>query len=85
MFRFAIAFGLALAATSGNAQDNASGSSSSALPFTRWNETRPFLFDGRMKGDGQPRGARADNRHPTASAIVVQPRADQHAPPGTNP
>jgi hypothetical protein len=35
--------------------------------------TQPFLFDGRMKGDGERRGTQADKRRANTGAIVVQP------------
>lgn len=78
MSRLAIMFVLALAATAANAQDAPSGRSP-APAGTSADGTKPFLFDGRMKGDGVPRGARVDNRHPNAGAIVVQPKASQPA------
>jgi hypothetical protein len=55
MSRLAIMFGLAVA-TAANAQDAPSGKSPSPAG-TSPNATKPFLFDGRMKGDGVPRGA----------------------------
>jgi hypothetical protein len=39
------------------------------------NGSRPFLFDGRMRGDGVRQRATADDRHPSAGAIVVPSRA----------
>ena len=74
MSRLAITFVLALAATAANAQDTKSGQSQTPAVAGGYG-TRPFLFDGRMPGDGVPRGARADDRHPTAGAIVVPPKA----------
>ena len=41
------------------------------------NGTQPFLFDGRMRGDGVGQGALADDHHPNAGAIVVPPKASQ--------
>lgn len=85
MSRLAIGFVLALAATAANAQDARSrqshapapSSTNGPQPGTRVHGTQPFLFDGRMKGDGVPRGVHVDNRHPNAGAIVVQPKASQ--------
>jgi hypothetical protein len=85
MSRLAIAFALALAATTANAQDApsrqshapAATSTNGTQPAISVNGTQPFLFDGRMKGDGVRRGAHVDNRHPNAGAIVVQPKASQ--------
>ncbi len=76
MSRLAIAFVLALAATAANAQDTSSGQSRTPA-VTSANGTQPFLFDGRMRGDGVRRGAHAYDHHPNAGAIVVQPKASQ--------
>jgi hypothetical protein len=76
MSRLAIAFVLALAATVTNAQDAAPGQSHTpAVAIT--NGIQPFLFDGRMRGDGVRQGAPAGGNHPNAGAIVVQPKAGQ--------
>src|ERR1700731_1922841 len=76
MSRLAIAFVSALAATAANAQDTKSGQSH-APAVAGANGTRPFLFDGRMPGDGVRQGALADDHHPNAGAIVVPPKASQ--------
>jgi len=76
MSRLAIAFVLALAATAANAQDTKSGQSQTPAVAGE-NGTRPFLFDGRMRGDGSRQGALADDRHPNAGAIVMPPKASQ--------
>jgi len=76
MSRLAIAFVLALAATAANGQDTKSGQSDTPAVASA-NGTRPFLFDGRMRGDGVRQGALADDHHPTAGAIVVQPKVSQ--------
>ena len=73
MLRVAIAFALALDATAANAQDAAPGQSR-APAVGNPNGTQPFLFDGRMRGDGARQGAPADVRHPEPGAIVVQPK-----------
>jgi hypothetical protein len=75
MSRLVVAFALALAATTATAQD-APSRQSQAPAATSTNGTQPFLFDGRMKGDGVRRGEQVDNRHPNAGAIV-QPKASQ--------
>lgn len=75
MSRLVVAFALALAATTVTAQEAAS-SQSQASAATGTHGTQPFLFDGRMKGDGLRRGEQVDNRHPNAGAIV-QPKANQ--------
>jgi len=76
MSRLAIAFVLALTATAANSQDTKSGQSlTPAVP--RENGARPFLFDGRMRGDGVRQGALADDHHRNAGAIVVQPTVSQ--------
>jgi hypothetical protein len=79
MSRLAIAFGLALAATAANAQDTKS-EQSHAPAVASANGTRPFLFDGRMRGDGVRQRALADHRYPNAGAIVVPPKASQPEP-----
>lgn len=76
MSRLAIAFVLALAATAAHAQDATPGQSQTS-PLASANGTKPFLFDGRMQGDGVRPEARANDRHPNAGAIVVQPKASQ--------
>lgn len=75
MPRLAIAVALALAATSASAQNAPSGQSQ-APTATSTKGTQPFLFDGRMKGDGVRPGEQVENRHPNAGAIV-QPKASQ--------
>jgi len=76
MSRLVIAFVLALAATAANAQDTKSEKSQTPA-VAGVNETRPFLFDARMSGDGVRRGALPEDPHPNAGAIVVPPKASQ--------
>ena len=76
MSRLAISFVLVLAATAANAQDTKSGQSQTPAVAST-NGTRPFLFDGRMRGDGARQGALADDHYPNAGAIVVPPKASQ--------
>ena len=76
MSRPAIALMLALAATAANAQDTKSGQSPTP-DVASANGTRPFLFDGRMPGDGARQGSLADDHHPNAGAIVVPPKASE--------
>ena len=76
MSRLAIAFLLALTATATNAQDTKPEQSQTPAVASS-NGTRPFLFDGRMRGDGARQGARADDRQPSAGAIVVPPEASE--------
>jgi hypothetical protein len=71
-----LAIALVLAATAANAQDTRSGQSYTPAVATA-NETRPFLFDGRMRGDGVRRGAVADDHRPNAGAIVVPRKAGE--------
>ena len=73
MSRLAIALVVALAATGANPQDTRLGQSDTPA-VARANGTRPFLFDGRMPGDGVRRGAVTDDHHPNAGAIVVSPK-----------
>ena len=72
----AIAFVLVLAATAANAQATRSGQSHTPAVASA-DETRPFLFDGRMRGDGARQRTRADDRHPNAGAVVLPPKASQ--------
>jgi hypothetical protein len=74
MSKLAIAFVLALAATAANAQDTRSGQSQTPAE-ARGNGLRPFLFDGRMPGDGSRQRAVAGEKHPNAGAIVMPPKA----------
>ena len=76
MSRLAIAFVLALAATATYAKDTRSEQSHTPAVADA-NETRPFLFDGRMRGDGVRQRAVTEDRHPNAGAIVVPPKASQ--------
>src|SRR6185437_7219541 len=80
MARLTIAFVLAWAATAANAQGiNSDRSQTPAVASA--DETRPFLFDGRMKDDGARRPAPAGDRHPNADigAIIMPPKASQPA------
>jgi hypothetical protein len=76
MSKLTIALVAALAATAANAQDTKSGQSNTPAVSSA-NGTQPFLFDGRMPGDGVRQRAVADDAHPNAGAIVVPPKASQ--------
>jgi hypothetical protein len=76
MSRLAIAFVVVLAVTSTNAQDTKSEQSQTPAVAST-NVTRPFLFDGRMPGDGVRQGAPAGDHRPNAGAIVMPPKASQ--------
>jgi hypothetical protein len=76
MSTLAIGFVLTLAATAANAQDARPGQSR-APAVADPNGTQPFLFDGRMRGDGTRQEAPSDVHHSNAGAIVVQPKAAQ--------
>lgn len=76
MSRLAIALVSALVATAANAQ-NAKPEQSQTPTAASANETRPFLFDARMKGDHQR--ALADDHHRNAGAIVMPSKASQPA------
>jgi hypothetical protein len=78
MSRLAIAFVLALAVATANAQDTRSGQSQTPAGASG-DGSRPFLFDARMPGDGARRRAGGDEKHPNAGAIVVPPKASQPA------
>lgn len=74
MSRLAIAFLSALAVTAANAQ--AIKSEQSQTPaVSSANETQPFLFDGRMKGDGDRQRALIDDRRSNTGAIVMPAKA----------
>lgn len=73
MSRLAIAFVTALAATSANAQATRS-EQSQAPAVAGANGTRPFLFDGRMKGDGDRQRALVDDHRSSGGAIVMPPK-----------
>ena len=75
MSRLGIAFVLALAATAANAQDTKSRQSR-APEVPSADGARPFLFDGRMPGDGVRQGAPADHL-PNDGAIIMPPKASQ--------
>ena len=76
MSRLAIAFVLALVATAASAQDTRSEQSQTPAVASA-NEMRPFLFDGRMPGDGVRRGTLPDDHHPNAGTIVMPPKESQ--------
>jgi hypothetical protein len=76
MSRSAIAFVLALAATAANAQDTRSEQSQTPAGASG-NGLRPFLFDGRMPGDGSRQRAVAEEKHRNAGAIVMPPKPSQ--------
>jgi hypothetical protein len=74
--RLAIALVLALAATAANAQDSSSGQSRTPAVASA-DGTQPFLFDGRMPGDGVRQPAPTGNHHPNAGTIVVQSKGSE--------
>ena len=76
MSRLAIAFVSALAAATANAQ--ATKSEQSQTPVSA-NGTRPFLFDGRMKGDGDRQRALIDDHRSNSGAIVMPSKASKPA------
>jgi hypothetical protein len=76
MSRLAITFVLALAATTANAQDTKSEQLQTPA-VASGNGLRPFLFDGRMPGDGSRQRAVTDENHPNSGAIIVPPKASQ--------
>jgi len=78
MSRPAIALVLALAATEVSAQDTRSGPSDTPAVASA-KGTRPFLFDGRMPGDGARQRALTDDHRPNAGAIIMPPKAGQPA------
>ena len=73
--KFAITFVLSLAATAVNAQEVSGKSPMAGIASV--DGTRPFLFDGRMRGDGARLAPSANARHPNAGTLIVQPKASQ--------
>ena len=78
MSRLAIACVLALAATTADAQ-TAKPEQSQAPAVASTTGTQPFLFDGRMIGDGDRQRARIDDRRSNSGAIVMPPKASKPA------
>jgi hypothetical protein len=78
MSRLAIAFVLALAATSANAQATKTEQPQTPAAASE-NGTRPFLFDGRMKGDGDRQRALINDHRTNGGAIVMPPKASKPA------
>jgi hypothetical protein len=78
MSRLAIAFVSVLAATTADAQGTKSEQSQTPA-VAGANETRPFLFDGRMKGDGDRQRALIGDRRSSTGAIVMPPKASKPA------
>jgi hypothetical protein len=76
MSRLAIAFVLALAGATANAQDAKSGQSQTPAAGSG-NGSRPFLFDARMPSDGSRQRAVVDQNHRRVGAIVMPPKASQ--------
>jgi hypothetical protein len=75
MSRLAIALMLALAATTADAQPRSEPSQPPAVAGE--NGLRPFLFVGRMPGDGARQRAAAGEKHRNAGAIVMPRTASQ--------
>ncbi|ABE63266.1 hypothetical protein Nham_2476 [Nitrobacter hamburgensis X14] len=77
MSRLAIAFVMALAATAAHAQDTKSGQSPKP---TVGNEhgTQPFLFDGRLPGDGvRKKKERLHDKNPNSGTIIMRPETNE--------
>ncbi|MBP0112809.1 hypothetical protein [Bradyrhizobium vignae] len=72
MSRLAIAFMLALTAFAAHAHD---AKSERSQPIA--NGTQPFLFDGRMKGDGDRQRATAKDHRSHDGTIVMPPKASE--------
>ena len=78
MSRLAIAFVLALAAATATANAQGTTPEQSKTPaVASANGTRPFLFDGRMKGDGDRQRALIDDHRSNNGAIVMPPKASK--------
>jgi hypothetical protein len=78
MSRLAIAFVSALAATTANGQGTKSEQPQTPA-VAGANGTQPFLFDGRMKGDGDRQRALIDDHRSNSGAIVMPPKASKPA------
>jgi len=76
MSKLTIAFVLGLTATATYAFDKATAQSQTAAVAAA-TVTQPFMFDGRMRGDGARQGVPTNRQRRNAGAIVVQPKADQ--------
>jgi hypothetical protein len=78
MSRLAIAFVVAFTMTSANAQNTGSEQSRTST-VAGVNDTQPFLFDGRMRGDGNRGRARTDDHRPNTGTVIMPPKATQPA------
>ena len=78
MSRLALAFVLAFATTASNAQNTRSEQSRTST-FAGVSDTQPFLFDGRIKGDGNRGRALSDDHRPRAGVVIMPPKAAQPA------
>ena len=78
MSRQAIAFVLVLAAAAANAQETTSEQSQPPAVASA-NGTRPFLFDGRMKADGDRQRALNEDHRSNGGAIIMPPKARRPA------
>ena len=76
MSRLTIALVAALAATAAQAQATRS---EPAQPPAGANDTPPFLFDGRMKGDGDRQRAQVGDQRLNGGAIVMPPKESKPA------
>ncbi len=77
MSKLAIAFVLALAATTAHAQDVKSRQSQTPAVADADEDLRPFLFDRRMQDDGARQRTPADDHQPNSGAIIMPPKATQ--------
>ncbi len=75
MPRLAVGFFLALAATASSAQDMTTKSQTPAI--AKASERQPFLYDGRMWGDGGRQRKFGHDHNPNTGAIVMPPNASQ--------
>ncbi len=78
MSTFAIQLLVALTSTGAGAQDAKSGRSDTRAADGT-NGTQPFLFDGRMRGDGVRQQTAPNDHRPNAGAIVMPPKASPPA------
>jgi hypothetical protein len=81
MSRLAIAFVMALAATAAQAQDTKSGQSPQPTVGSE-NETKPFLFDGRLPGDGdqKKKEERLHDKNPNSGTVIMPPKTGEPKP-----
>jgi hypothetical protein len=68
---------MALAATAAHAQDTKSGQSPAPTVGSE-NESKPFLFDGRLPGDGEKKKEeRLHDKNPNSGTVIMPPKTSE--------